>query len=186
MTKIHQNIKTVLTEIDVVLKEINQKQVDKFIKEILGAKTIISIGAGRVGLATRAFTMRLGHLGLQAFFLGDTTLPSLGKKDLLIVSSGSGETQTVYDLVSIASKRNLRIAAITGNPKSRIGKLADTIVHLKAPSKTKPVKNIKSIQPMTTLNEQCLYVFFDSVILQLMEVMNETHDTMWQRHSDLE
>jgi D-arabinose 5-phosphate isomerase GutQ len=39
---------------------------------------------------------------------------------------------------------------------------------------------------MTTLNEQCLGIFFDAVVLLLMEKMNETHDTMWARHSNLE
>jgi len=43
-----------------------------------------------------------------------------------------------------------------------------------------------SVQPMTTLNEQCLGIFFDAVVLQMMRQMDETHDTMWARHSNLE
>jgi len=39
---------------------------------------------------------------------------------------------------------------------------------------------------MTTLNEQSLGIFFDSIVLKLMEKMGESHDTMWGRHSNLE
>jgi hypothetical protein len=47
--------------------------------------------------------------------------------------------------------------------------LADTIVQIKAPSKTKPVEGFTSIQPMTTLNEQCLWLFFDAMVLEIMQ-----------------
>jgi 6-phospho-3-hexuloisomerase len=79
-----------------------------------------------------------------------------------------------------------RSAVITGNPDSRIGKYAHKVLKLSAPSKTKAVENFKSIQPMTTLNEQCLALLFDSISLLLMEKMGETHETMWARHSNLE
>jgi D-arabinose 5-phosphate isomerase GutQ len=39
---------------------------------------------------------------------------------------------------------------------------------------------------MTTLNEQCLGIFFDALVLQLMKKMGETHVTMLERHSNLE
>ena len=67
-----------------------------------------------------------------------------------------------------------------------MGKEASVVVQIQAPSKTKSVGVLHSIQPMTTLNEQCLGIFFDAVVLSLMEKMNETHDTMWARHSNLE
>ena len=176
----------ILQEIETVLSKVDNDQVEKLIDEILGAQKIVVCGAGRVGMAIRGFGMRLGHLGLQAYTLGDSTVPGIGKGDLLIVASGSGETQTIFDLVSIASKNKSKIVAITGNPDSRIGQLADVIVKITAPSKTKAVDNFISVQPMTTLNEQCLGLFFDSVSLKLMDRMGETHDSMWSRHSNLE
>lgn len=183
---INERTKTILREIDHVLASINDSQVKKLVAEILKAKKIVVCGAGRVGMAVRGFGMRLGHLGLQAYTVGDSIVPSIGEGDLFLVSSGSGETQTIFDLVEIAKKNKASIALITGNPESRMGKIADTIVQIKAPSKTKPIKGFTSIQPMTTLNEQCLGIFFDVVVLFLMEEMKETHDTMWARHSNLE
>ena len=82
----------ILNEIKTVLDTVETNQVNEFINNILSANTIVTIGAGRVGMAIKGFTMRLGHLGLKAFHLGDTSLPSIGENDILkldIKSSGS-------------------------------------------------------------------------------------------------
>jgi 6-phospho-3-hexuloisomerase len=179
-------LKLVLTEINSVLDKVEDFQVEQMIYEIVNSNKIVVCGAGRVGMAIRGFGMRLGHLGFTAFTLGDSTVPSIAQSDLLIVASGSGETQTIFDLVSIAKKNNAKIVAVTGNPESRIGQLADLIVKLEAPSKTKQVDGFVSIQPMTTLNEQCLGIFFDIVVLKIMNKIGENHDSMWNRHSNLE
>ena len=176
----------ILKEIDSVLSKIDDKEIQQFINMINKSNTIVTLGAGRVGMAIKGFAMRLGHLGFKAYHIGDTTLPSIGKGDLLIVASGSGETQSVFDLVEIAKKNGASITLITGNQDSRIAKLSNNSVIMKAPSKVKKVDGLISIQPMTTLNEQCLNILFDSIVLEIMSVKNETHDTMWNRHSNLE
>lgn len=179
-------INEIINEITKVLDEVNQTEVDQFILAICKANKIVVCGAGRVGYAIRGFGMRLGHMGLSAYAIGDTTVPNISEDDLLIVASGSGETQTIFDLVTIAKKNNAAIAVVTSNVNSRIGQLADSVVKINAPSKTKYVGDFVSIQPMTTLNEQCLGLFFDAVVLQLMENMHQTHESMWARHSNLE
>ena len=173
-----ENVTTILKEIDSVLKNTNEQQVNNLINMLTGARNIVAVGAGRVGLATKGFVMRLGHLGLNAYLVGDTTLPAMGEHDVLLVSSGSGETKTILDLVHIAKKNGAKIVLVTGNKSSSMGKLADVVVEIHAPSKTKKVEGLKSVQPMTTLNEQCLGVFYDAVVLRLMEELKEEHDTM--------
>ena len=37
------------------------------------------MGAGRSGLVAKAFAMRLMHLGLEAFVVGETITPALNK-----------------------------------------------------------------------------------------------------------
>lgn len=179
-------ITAVLQEIDNVLKKIDEDEVVRLADDILHAKTIVVCGAGRVGMAIRGFGMRLGHIGLHAFSIGDTTLPSIREGDLLLAASRSGETQTIYDLVEIAKKNGAKVAVVTGSSSSRMAKLADTMVRLKAPSRVNMVEGFASIQPMTTLNEQCMSLFFDAVVLVLMHRLGETHETMWARHSNLE
>lgn len=180
------NIKNILTEISTVLSKIDEAEVDDFVANILSARKIIACGAGRVGMAVKGFVMRLKHLGFDAYVLGDANVPALKQEDLFLVCSGSGETQTIYELTLIAQRNLANINLITGNRNSRMGKIAHKVVEIKAPSKTKKVDNFTSIQPMTTLNEQCLSIFFDAVVLRLMKELNETHDTMWARHSNLE
>ncbi|MFM7359226.1 MAG: 6-phospho-3-hexuloisomerase [Sediminibacterium sp.] len=179
-------INLILNEIGQVLNGIDEVEVNAFLESILKANKIVAFGAGRVGMAVRGFAMRLGHLGFNAHTLGDSTVPSVASGDLLLIASGSGETQTIFDLALIGKKNGCKLLLVTGNPESRIGKIASEIVKIAAPSKTREVCGFTSKQPMTTLNEQCLMVFFDALVLLLMEKMNETHDTMWARHSNLE
>lgn len=183
---IQENLKKIFNEMDFVLSKIDQSQCDELIVKILKADKIVWVGAWKVGMTLKAFIMRLGHLWMKAWFIWDSTVPSIWKWDLLLVASGSWETQTIYDLVEIASKNWCDIALITWNPNSRMWKLSTSIVQITAPSKTKAVDWFQSIQPMTTLNEQCLRLFFDALTLELMTKMDETHDTMWSRHSNLE
>jgi 6-phospho-3-hexuloisomerase len=138
---------------------------------------IVVIGAGRMGLACQAFAMRLNHLGLWGYTLGDSNIPRIGRGDLLIVASSSGETQTIYDLVVIAKKAKAEILLITANPNSRMGKKADGIVKM---------PTFKSKHPMKTEAEHWLMEYFDKLVLKLMKILGETSESMWERHTNLE
>lgn len=181
-----KNVGIILEEIHTVLSKLDDRELDQLVAAIVNAQKIALVGAGRVGMAVRGFAMRLSHLGLVSHMVGDATVPSIAGKDLLFVASGSGETETIYQLVNIAKKNGASVALITGNPESRMGKLADFIVKVQAPSKIKAVEGFTSVQPMTTLNEQSLGILFDAIVLSLMEELGETHETMWKRHSNLE
>lgn len=176
----------ILNEISFVLNKINQSEIKDLINLIENSNTIITCGAGKVGMAIKGFSMRLGHFGYKSYHIGDTTLPSIGEGDLFIVASGSGETQTIFDLTKIAKLNKSKVFVLTSNIGSRIGRLADKSLIINAPSKTKKVDGFSSIQPMTTLNEQCLTILFDSIVLNIMDQTGETHETMWNRHSNLE
>ena len=89
----------ILNEIKTVLDSIDEEQVDKLIDLIESSDKIVGYGAGRMGLSLKAFMMRLNHLGIDAYYLGDTYIPPLTEYDLVIVSSGSGETSMVKKFV---------------------------------------------------------------------------------------
>jgi len=178
--------KVILNEIEAVLSQVQENETKALLKSILKAKRVVTAGAGRVGLATRAFAMRLGHLGFAAYALGDMGVPSLGVTgDVLLVASGSGETPSIATLAETAKQSGATVILLTGNPKSRMGKIADLVVNIPAPNKASKGK-MSSIQPMTTLNEQCLQIFFDALVLVLMKELGETSETMHARHSNLE
>ena len=178
--------KLILDEIEKVLKASNYSQSDEFIKSILNANKIVVFGAGRVGFAMKGFSMRLNHLGLESFFLGDVNVPNTGDGDLLIVGSGSGNTISVTDMVLLAKKNKLKVVSITANVNSIIAKESDQIIVLNCQTKEDEHMQRASKQPMTTLFEQSLSIVLDSFVLKLMTTKKETHFSMLERHNNLE
>jgi len=176
----------VLLEIRNVLRTVNEDSVRQFVDAILEADRIVVSGAGRMGLVSAAFAMRLAHLGFRSHVLGEPTTPAVGEGDLLILSSTSGETQTVCDVAVLGKNEGARIALITSRPDSRMGQLADVIVQLSAPNKLGTIVEPPSIQPMTTLAEQSLMLFLDIMVLQLMRATHQTSEDLWKRHCNLE
>ena len=139
-----------------------------------------------MGIMCSGFAMRLAQLGFRSHVLGDPTTPGVGERDLLVLASGSGETQTVYDVAVLGKKHSVQLALITARPDSRIGRLADVIVRFSVPTKLETDGAPRSIQPMTTLTDQSLLVFLDIVVLLLMKETNQTSEDLWRRHRNLE
>jgi 6-phospho-3-hexuloisomerase len=176
----------VLSEISNVLESSNFDNLEEFSNKILKANKIIVFGAGRVGLMMKSFAMRLSHLSLEAYFLGEVNVPRTEKGDLMIIGSGSGNTKTVVTVAEIAKNKGLEVVSITSNPESVIAKLSSSIVNLNCETKDSKKSSRLSIQPMTTLFEQSLLIFLDSLILILMNELQEDHDSMIGRHNVIE
>ena len=82
-----QTSKRINDEVNHVLKEIDEQQIDLFMNDVLSKKRIFIAGVGRTGLMMKSFSMRLMHLGLKVFYIGETNTPSVSHNDLLIVGS---------------------------------------------------------------------------------------------------
>ena len=130
--------------------------------------------------------MRLMHLGFDAHFLGDVTVPCFQKGDLLVIGSSSGSTPSILAAAQIAFSKELHIALITSSTESPIGRLSNFQFLLNAPSKKMKLDDVVSIQPMTTLFEQTLQIYLDCLVLDLMSAMNVTSSEMWGRHNAIE
>lgn len=182
----HQLVKEVLAEIAEALASVDEKRVSELVHSILEANRVVVHGAGRVGLACKGFAMRLGHLGKQAFTVSDSTVPPLGKEDLLILASSSGQTQTVYDVGVLAKTHGARLVVITADEESPMAKIADSILVLRAQTKFGPIKGVSSMQPMATQFEQCVQILFDVLILLLMHATKQSQADLWARHSNLD
>ena len=100
--KYSELIKLVLNENLELLTSIDETEVNLLVEKIIGAKKIIGYGAGRMGFGLKAFIMRLNHLGKEAYFFGDNFVPRFNKDDLIIVTSGSGNTKSVLNILEIA------------------------------------------------------------------------------------
>jgi len=177
---------TILKELNSVLGQIPEKQREGFINSILSADRVFFIGVGRVLLMSRAFAKRLIHLGVQSYIVGDTTTPGIKEGDLLIASSGSGETMTTVNIARLAKGYGAKIALITAHIRSTLGKMADCVVKIPCPTKLHLKGEYRSIQPMSNLFEQSLLIFFDCISIIIQEKLGIKEKQMWQVHANLE
>ncbi|GGG11434.1 3-hexulose-6-phosphate isomerase [Paenibacillus abyssi] len=165
---------------------IAEEEAEALVKQIFQAKKIFVAGAGRSGLMIRAFSMRLMQLGMQSYVVGETATPGMGEGDLLIIASGSGETKGLVSMAEKAASLKGAVAAVTIFPESTIGKLSNIIIKLPGSPKDKTEGDYATIQPMASLYEQTLLIFFDAVILKLMEKKGLDSGSMYGLHANLE
>lgn len=165
---------------------IQQEDIHQLSEQIVQAPKVFLAGAGRSGLMMKGFAMRLIHLGISAYVVGETTTPSFSERDLLLIGSGSGETSSLLASAQKAKKLGGVLGAVTLNPQSTIGTLADYTVKLSGSPKDTTASESQSIQPMGSLYEQTLLIFLDSVVLSLMEKLNMNGQDMYTRHANLE
>ena len=177
----------VVKELGRTLSHISVLEADQLAGKITSVQKIMVAGAGRSGLAMKAFAMRLAHMGFNAYVVGETVTPNFEQGDLLLIGSGSGETGSLISMADKAKKIGGSIALITILPESSIGKLADVTVRIPAPTpKAVGSEAWTSIQPMGSLFEQSLFIFLDIVIMKLMEELTNDSANMFKRHANLE
>ena len=185
----------VMREIDQVLNSITDQDVNKLISLICDVfkrptGKVCGFGAGRMGYGLRAFMMRLNHLGIPAYFIGDTFIPPLDENDIFIVTSGSGETRSVLKYLEIAKEKGVRTLDITGNRESTMAKLADYSIVFKSSNgglnSADNENKINSIQPMTSLNEQSMFIFFDIISVMLIRTIGIKKEDEKKFHFNVE
>lgn len=178
----------ILRELTNNLNYVDDNQLNQLIDMILDARHIFTAGAGRSGVSMKAFTNRLMHLGLSVSSVGEISSPHTKEGDLLIIGSGSGETESLVAMAKKAKSSHVKIALVTMDDNSSIARLADAVAVL--PGVSPKLKNkgleITSVQPMGSAFEQICFLIYDGMVLELMKRMGETSDTMFCRHADLE
>ncbi len=178
--------KTVLEELSKVFERIDEKQVQNLKKHIMSARRIILIGVGREGLSTKAFTMRLMHLGFKTHWIWDETTPALEKGDLLIATSGCGEIGHIHYVVETAIKTGADVFLITGDPYRKTSSIIDNILFVPASVYLGTADVVSSIQPMGNLFEQSLFILFDIIVMELTKELNMSKEKMEGNHRNLE
>lgn len=178
----------ILEELKESSLHIDENQMEEFTSYIDYKKRIYIAGAGRSGVAIKAFACRLMHLGLDVHFIGDITVPHTKPGDLLIIGSGSGETQSLVSLAQKAKKNGLNIILNTLTSNSTIANLADAKMILPGASpKVVDETHIgASIQPMGSGFEQLSLLVYDAIIMSLMNKLAQTSEMMFERHANLE
>ena len=181
-----QYLDKVVTELKQTASLISDAQAERLVNQILESKKVFVAGAGRSGLMGKSFVMRMMHMGIDAYVVGETVTANFEKEDLLIIGTGSGETKTLIPIAEKAKNIGGTIAAVTINPESTIGQLANIVVKLPGAPKDQSDSEYHTIQPMGSLFEQTMLVFYDSLILRFMEKQGLDTTTMYGKHANLE
>ncbi|MCR8632610.1 6-phospho-3-hexuloisomerase [Paenibacillus radicis (ex Xue et al. 2023)] len=184
--QITQYTNEVIKELNRTVSLISEESAEKLVEHILQAERIFVAGAGRSGLMMKAFAMRMMHMGLQVYVVGESVTPGLSKEDLLIIGSGSGETKSLLAMAAKAASLGAAVAITTVIPDSSIGRLADLVIQIPALSKDTTDSGLTSIQPMGSLFEQSILLLFDSIILQMMIRLDLDSSAMFGNHANLE
>jgi 6-phospho-3-hexuloisomerase len=177
----------IVEELRKTLSEISDSQCEEFLTYFTKSSRYFFAGAGRSGFIMRGFAMRVMHMGYTSYFVGEPTTPSICKDDVLIIASGSGNTESLVSQASKAKALGATILLLTINLESKLANLADFVLRIPGSTpKAKEVTGVTSIQPMGSLLEQTIYLTLDSIVLQLMEGDNINTDEMFKNHANLE
>lgn len=176
----------IIRELRAAIETISETEAEKLVDAILAANKVFVAGAGRSGLMGKAFVMRMMHMGIDAYVVGETVTANYEKDDLLIVGTGSGETKTLIPVVEKAKALSGTVATVTLSPGSTLGKLADLTITLAGAPKDQVEGDYNTIQPMGSLFEQAMLLFYDAVILRFMEKKGLNSNQMYGKHANLE
>jgi len=160
------------------LENLNPKDISDLAKRIQSADRTFLMGRGRTGLVVEMFAMRLAQLGLPVFLISHPTTPALEKTDLLILVSGSGETEPILSAASKARKIGAELFVITQNEGSSLGQLVQDPLII-----TSPIEDTKVLNG--TLFEMALLICLDAVVAKLLNLTGQRFEDMSQRHANI-
>jgi len=176
----------ILDENRSLLVRVSKEKVDHLIEEIDKAGRIFCAAQGRSGYILRCFCMRLMQFGYPAFFVGETITPRIGKGDMLIVLSGSGQATLTQQWIRVARQQEATTFGVIGVEDSPIGKALDYSLSLPAGSKLELSKGFYSIQPPGSLFEQGAFILLETIVLALYQRLGSDPRMILDLHANLE
>lgn len=146
------------------------------------ASRIFVSGAGRSGLICKFFAMRLMHSGYDVNVVGEIVTPSIKRGDLLLIISGSGETEQLIAFTKRAREVGADIVLITAKAQSTIGDMASATFPVGLPEQYGKVHGM----PMGTVFELSTLFFLEALISHVIHEKGIAEEEMRSRHANLE
>jgi 6-phospho-3-hexuloisomerase len=179
------NVALILEENRKLADRIQYSEVATIIPFIQGAERIFLVGAGRSGLALHSAAMRLMHLGLSVFMVGETTTPAIKEGDLLLAASGSGTTSSIVKAAEKAVTAGAKVVALSTTATSPLATLAAHVIVVPAAQKEDHGTTV-SEQYAGSLFEQAILLLTDAVFQTLWSLDKTPSEELWKRHANLE
>ncbi|HEU12590.1 MAG: SIS domain-containing protein [Thermoplasmata archaeon] len=168
--------KFILAQVGDLLNTIDDESIRKSIEMMLNSKKIFIYGAGRSGIIGKSFAMRLVQLGLTAYFIGETITPIVTNEDSVVLISNTGTTKSTLLVAEICKNVGARVIVITSNEGSPLVRYADEKILLKRYTHN-------SLAPLGTIFEDSTLLLLDSLIAQMMQILNQTEEDLKKRHA---
>ncbi len=176
----HQQL--ILDKITGILEATEESYDEKLTAMLDEAGRIFIAGAGRSKLVGNFFAMRLVHGGYNVNVVGEIVTPSIKNGDLLIVISGSGETEQLVAFTKSAKKVGAKIMLISSRAVSTIGEMADGVFQIGREDLYGKVVGM----PMGTVFELSTLLFLESTISHIIHEKGIPEEIMRERHANLE
>lgn len=186
MELIMNNIKANIDHLDPNFKY-TQKFINLVHDGLVNNRRFFLLASGRSAFILQCFATRLVHLGAEVYIVTNlASMPSLRKKDILIVLSGSGTTGIVVSLLNnyVNTIKPYGIVTITSHPETIIGRVGDITIKLKGRSKRdKAYGDTAVLAPEGTMFEIAAFSYLDAIIAELAIKMGKTNEDMLEKHS---
>lgn len=176
----HQQM--IVNKIHSILSATDDDHAKRLTRMLDSARRIFVSGAGRSGLICKFFAMRLMHSGYDVSVVGEIVTPSIKRGDLLIVISGSGETEQLVAFTKRAREVGADILLITAKAGSTIGEMADGVFQVGQPEQYGKVQGM----PMGTVFELSTLFFLESLVSHIIHEKGIAEEEMRARHANLE
>jgi len=176
----HQQL--IIEKISGILEATDDTYDVKLTQMLDDAKRIFIAGAGRSKLVGNFFAMRLVHGGYEVSVVGEIVTPSIKSGDLLIIISGSGETEQLIAFTKSAQKVGAKIVLISAKADSTIGDMADAVFQIGRSDLYGKVLGM----PMGTVFELSTLLFLEATISHVIHEKGIPEEVMRERHANLE
>jgi 6-phospho 3-hexuloisomerase len=176
----HQQL--IIDKISSILSATDSSYDQRLTRMLDNAKRIFVSGAGRSKLVGNFFAMRLVHAGYDVSVVGEIVTPSIKSGDLLIIISGSGETEQLIAFTKSAKKVGADIVLISAKGSSTIGDMADAVFQIGQAEQYGKVVGM----PMGTVFELSTLFFLESTISHIIHEKGIPEEIMRERHANLE
>ena len=152
---------------------------ERFVDSIIGARKVFIYGVGRSGLISKAFAIRLVQMGLEVFFVGETITPIVEEGNLVIIVSYSGETMSAFQTAYIVRRVAAKVVTITAHPHSKLAGASSFVIDIHPPK----TDESKRLAPLGTLFEIATMIYFEGIVVMLMEKLGQSEGSLRKRHA---
>src|SRR5512137_2295981 len=177
-----ENQTLVIDKIAEILSATDKTYAEQFTQLFDEAGRIFISGAGRSKLVGNFLGMRLMHSGYNVAIVGEIVTPSVKPGDLLIVISGSGETEQLIAFTKKAKDIGAKVVLISSRANSTIGDLAEAVFQI---GKQELYQKVKGM-PMGTVFELSTLCFLEALISHIVWEKAIPEEKMKERHANLE